>query len=67
MTKLSEQESLYPASTYFQYSNLAMTLLGEIVSEVSGVPYETYVQQEILIPLQLSNTRPEMPERPLRI
>ena len=60
--KLSEQESLYPASTYFQYSNLAMTLLGEIVSEVSGVPYETYVQQNILGPLQLAQTRPEMPK-----
>ena len=60
--KLSEQESLYPASTYFQYSNLAMTLLGEIVTEVSGVPYETYVQQHILEPLQLQETRPEMPE-----
>ncbi|MGB5404372.1 MAG: serine hydrolase domain-containing protein, partial [Robiginitalea sp.] len=49
--KLSEQESLYPASTYFQYSNLALTLLGEIVAEVSGVPYETYIQQHILNPL----------------
>ena len=61
-TKLSEQESLYPASTYFQYSNLALTLLGEIVTKVSGVPYETYIQQQILEPLQLSETRPEMPE-----
>ncbi len=60
--KLSEQESLYPASTYFQYSNLALTLLGEIVAEVSGVPYETYIQQHILNPLQLSQTRPEMPK-----
>ena len=60
--KLSEQESLYPASTYFQYSNLALTLLGEIVTEVSGVPYETYIQENILKPLLLTKTRPEMPE-----
>jgi CubicO group peptidase (beta-lactamase class C family) len=60
-SKLSEQESLYPASTYFQYSNLALTLLGEIVMKVSGLPFETYVQQQILDPLGLSDTRPEMP------
>lgn len=60
--KLSEQESLYPASTYFQYSNLALTLLGEIVTAVSGIPYKTYVQEQILSPLGLSDTRPEMTE-----
>lgn len=60
-SKLSEQETLYPASTYFQYSNLGLTLLGEIVEEVSGVPYEEYVQQNILKPLGLLDTRTELP------
>ena len=58
---LGSQETLYPASTYFQYSNLALTLLGEIVTEVSGIPYEAYVQQHILNPLVLEDTRPSMP------
>ena len=62
-SKLSEQETLYPASTYFQYSNLGLTLLGEIVEEVSGVPYEEYVQQNILKPLGLLDTRTELPEQ----
>lgn len=62
-SKLSEQETLYPASTYFQYSNLGLTLLGEIVEEVSGVPYDEYVQQNILKPLGLSDTRTELPEQ----
>ena len=61
-SKLSEQETLYPASTYFQYSNLGLTLLGEIVEEVSGVPYDEYVEQNILIPLGLTDTRTELPE-----
>lgn len=61
-SKLSEQETLYPASTYFQYSNLGLTLLGEIVEELSGVPYDEYVQQNILRPLGLSDTRTELPE-----
>lgn len=62
LSKLSEQETLYPSSTYFQYSNLAMTLLGYIVEEVSGQSYDDYVQEHILDPLALSDTRPDMPE-----
>lgn len=61
-SKLGEQETLYPASTYFQYSNLGLTLLGEIVEEISGVPYTTYVQKNILEPLGLADTRTELPE-----
>ena len=60
--KLAEQETLYPASTYYQYSNLALTLLGEIVQEISGVPYDNYIQQNILTPLGLQNTRTSLPE-----
>jgi len=59
---LSDQETLYPASTYFQYSNLGLTLLGEIVEEVSGMPYDQYIQENILTPLGLSNTRTVLPE-----
>lgn len=62
-SKLKDQETLYPASTYFQYSNLGLTLLGEIVEEISGMPYDDYVEQNILIPLGLSNTRTELPEK----
>ena len=60
--KLGEQETLYPPSTYFQYSNLGMALLGEVVAELSGLPYEEYIQKNILGPLHLQDTRPEMPE-----
>jgi len=62
LASLNEQETLYPSSTYFQYSNLAMTLLGYIVEEVSGQTYEEYVTEHILEPLNLNNTRPDMPE-----
>lgn len=60
-SKLGNQETLYPASTYFQYSNLGLTLLGEIVEEISGMAFDDYVVQNILSPLGLSNTRTEMP------
>ncbi|MCB0633053.1 MAG: serine hydrolase domain-containing protein [Saprospiraceae bacterium] len=59
---LKEQETLYPASHYFQYSNLGLTLLGEIVAQVSGRPYEEYVMENILGPLGLENTRTFLPE-----
>lgn len=60
--KLSTQETLYPASKYYQYSNLALTLLGYIVEEITGEPYEKYVRENILNPLELSNTTPTMPK-----
>lgn len=60
--ELGQQETLYSASTYFQYSNLGMSLLGEVIEEVSGMPYDKYIEQLILNPLQLNNTKPFMPE-----
>ncbi|MEO5946328.1 MAG: serine hydrolase domain-containing protein [Chitinophagaceae bacterium] len=61
-SKLSEQKTLYPASTYFQYSNLGLTLLGEIVEAITKIPYDEYVQKNILTPLRLSDTRTIMPK-----
>lgn len=61
-TGLHNQETLYPASTYFQYSNLGMTLLGEVVAEVSGMPYGDYIDRNILEPLELDDTETYLPE-----
>jgi len=60
--KLGSQKTLYPAATYFQYSNLGLTLLGEVVEEISGQKYEDYIEEKILKPLRLLDTRPELPE-----
>ncbi|MEM8987318.1 MAG: serine hydrolase [Pseudomonadota bacterium] len=61
--RLDAQETLYPANQYFQYSNLGLTLAGEIVEARSGQPYADYVEENILEPLGLSQTRPFYPER----
>lgn len=61
-SKLGSQETLYEASTYFQYSNLGMSLLGQIIEEISGMPYEDYIEQHILAPLGLKETRTALPE-----
>lgn len=59
--KIKEQQTLYPASTYFQYSNLGITLLGYVVEEVSGIPYTQYVEERILRPLKLIHTYTKFP------
>jgi CubicO group peptidase (beta-lactamase class C family) len=58
---LASEETLYPAETFFQYSNLGLTLAGEIVSTASGTPYADYVRANVLTPLGLSDTYPEIP------
>jgi len=60
--QLKNQKTLYPAYTYYQYSNLGLTLAGEIVSELSGMDYATYITKNILQPLGLNDTQPYMPE-----
>jgi CubicO group peptidase (beta-lactamase class C family) len=62
VAKINEQSTLYPAEQYFQYSNLGLSLAGEIVAAESGMPYADYVKKNILSPLHLTSTTPEMPE-----
>ena len=62
IAEMSNQQTLYPSSTYFQYSNLAMTLLGEVIAEVSGMTYDEFVYSNIIEPLGLADTRTELPE-----
>jgi len=61
-SELKNQETLYPSSTYFQYSNLGLTLLGAVVEEVSGMQYDAYIKKQILDPLELHDTRTFLPE-----
>lgn len=59
---LGKQETLYPASRYFQYSNLGLSLAGEIVIELTGQEFGAYLQEHILGPLQLADTAAGFPE-----
>ena len=59
---LERQQTLYPARAYFQYSNLGLTLAGEIVEQLTGMPYGDYVRTNVLDPLGMSSTFPEIPE-----
>ena len=48
----------YSSEVAWKYSNTGFALLGEIVSVVSGEPWERYVQRHILDPLGMASTRP---------
>jgi CubicO group peptidase (beta-lactamase class C family) len=60
---LQGQETLYPADTYFQYSNLGLTLAGEVVAAVSREPYADHQVKRILEPLGMKDTTPWLPEK----
>jgi CubicO group peptidase (beta-lactamase class C family) len=59
--KIASQKTLYPAETHFQYSNLGITLAGEVVAAASAEPYGEYVKGHILGPLGMISTTPEIP------
>ena len=58
--RLAKQEMLYPSDRYYQYSNLGLTLAGEIVAEVSGEPYADYMRSRILDPIGMNSTWPDI-------
>jgi CubicO group peptidase (beta-lactamase class C family) len=61
--RLAGQRTLYPSGRYFQYSNLGITLAGEVVGAVSGKPWGDYVRDEVLAPLAMEDTYTEIPEQ----
>ena len=66
--RVAAQRMLYPSDTYFQYSNLGLTLAGEIVSAVSGRPYDEVVRERILTPLRMTATTTDIPtDKPMAV
>jgi CubicO group peptidase (beta-lactamase class C family) len=60
--RLAQQQAALPAETEWKYSNLGMTLAGEIVAAVSGRPYGEYVTEHILAPLEMRHTLVSTPD-----
>jgi D-alanyl-D-alanine carboxypeptidase len=54
--RLPDQETALATETKWKYSNLGLTLLGEVVSAVAGTPWADYIEQKILKPLGMENT-----------
>lgn len=58
---LGGQATIYTADRYHQYSNLGLSLVGEVIAEQSGQDYTTYVNEHILGPLGMTDTSTGFP------
>ena len=54
-------ERVYPPGEYFAYSNYGTALAGYIVEQVSGEPYEQYIEEHILKPLGMESSAANQP------
>jgi CubicO group peptidase (beta-lactamase class C family) len=59
---IDTQNVLNPPETTYHYSNLGMSLLGEIVTRVSGQPWTDYVEEHILQTLGMASSSTKPPE-----
>jgi len=55
LSRQSKKERFKPGEKW-EYSNINYTLLGEIISKLSGMTYQGYIQKHILDPLKMENT-----------
>src|SRR5579864_367021 len=53
-----------PPGTRYEYSNYAFGLLGRLVTQASGMPYEKYVQAELLTKLRMDASTFEFSQVP---
>lgn len=59
--RLRQQTNLSRPFSYLEYSNLGVTLLGELVAHTAGVPFDQYIRSNFLSPLGLSRTTTDLP------
>lgn len=45
---------LHPPNYIFSYSNLGMTVLGQVIERLSSMPYATYVSREVFEPVGMT-------------
>ena len=55
---------VYPPGTVTSYSNYGTTLAAVIIEDVTGIPYDQYVQENILDPLGMTDTIISYPAAP---
>lgn len=58
---LASRDDWYGAYEHWQYSNLGMAALGQVILSASGQTYHDYVQTNILDPLEMTQTTTDMP------
>jgi len=60
--ELSDNVLTYPVGTTYKYSNVNYAILALLVETVSGQPFESYVQEQIFNPLEMSQSSYYQPE-----
>ena len=53
----------YPCGTEKRYNNLTFSVLGEIITRVSGMDYDVYMEENIFLPLGMKDTSFYKPDR----
>ncbi|HUG29468.1 MAG TPA: serine hydrolase domain-containing protein [Candidatus Limnocylindria bacterium] len=66
LSLLARTAVVVPPGSAFKYSNVGYDLLGELIRRVSGTPYATYAQLEVLRPLGMGRTALDPPPGPDR-
>jgi len=61
---LADLELAYPPGEQFLYSNIAYNVVGDLIAKVSGMPFETYLRQHILIPAGMADSTFLLEETP---
>ena len=54
--RVAPKAQVYPPGSVTAYCNFCYVLLGEIVARVSGIPYDEYITNNFLRPLQMSSS-----------
>jgi len=63
LNSLKEAELIFKPLSEFKYSNLGMALLGHALEKAAGQPYQEYIREKILVPLEMSKTAFEIEPR----
>jgi hypothetical protein len=58
---ITAQEQLYRPYDHWQYSNFGMSMLGDVISKVSGISWGDYVERKIFTPLEMKGSTTDMP------
>lgn len=53
---LADSILMYDPGSSFNYSNIAFDVLGDVVAKVSGVSFEKYEEENILVPLDMDKS-----------
>ena len=60
---VSKESIIFENGTTFKYSNPAYAILGGIIEKVSNEKYDDYMFENIIKPLNLSSTYPDLPDK----